>query len=70
VTTDALTLAVNQFRWGDSPALATIRTDEDFSLDDLVQDLGRLARKSPINLLSPLWRTMSPMRWRSPSSPT
>jgi hypothetical protein len=42
VTTDALTLAVHQFRWGDKSALAAIRTDEDFSLDELMQDLGRL----------------------------
>ena len=35
-------MAENQFHWGDRSALATIRTNADFSLDDLAQDLRRL----------------------------
>jgi hypothetical protein len=30
------------FRWGDTPALWEIETDEDFGLEDLMQELGRL----------------------------
>jgi hypothetical protein len=30
------------FRWGDTPALWEIETDEGFGLEDLLQELGRL----------------------------
>ena len=34
------------FRWGDQPALVAILTDEGFSLEDLLQELGRLEQKA------------------------
>jgi hypothetical protein len=34
------------FRWGDTPTLYEIETDEAFSLDDLLQELGRLELKA------------------------
>jgi hypothetical protein len=34
------------FRWGDTPALWQIETNEGFSLEDLMEELGRLELKA------------------------
>ena len=39
---DSETIGTFYFRWGDTPALWEIETDEGFSLEDLMQELGRL----------------------------
>jgi hypothetical protein len=36
------TIGTFYFRWGDTPALWAIETDEGFSLEDLMHELGRL----------------------------
>jgi hypothetical protein len=36
------TIGMFYFRWGDTPALWEIETDEGFSLEDLMPELGRL----------------------------
>jgi hypothetical protein len=36
------TIGTFYYRWGDAPALWEIETDAGFSLDDLMQELGRL----------------------------
>ena len=40
--TESDTIGSFYFRWGDTPALWEIETDEGFSLEDLMQALGRL----------------------------
>jgi hypothetical protein len=36
----------SRIRWGDTLGVWQIGTDEGFSLDDLMQELGRLARQA------------------------
>jgi hypothetical protein len=40
------TIGTFYFRWGDTPVLWAMETDEGFSLEDLLHELGRLERQA------------------------